>query len=79
MPPLPPTPRLAATAVIGGQVGALLGLIVVGTTLLAPLGTALLGALVGPAILVARQLSSQARLARDAKPPAAKTAAPAAR
>jgi hypothetical protein len=51
---LPPTSRLVAVAVLSSQVGALLGLVFVGGTLFAPLGVALLFALVGPVSLVGK-------------------------
>ena len=63
-------PRDIAAILIGLQVGLVIGLFAVGTTLLAPFGVALLGAGAGFAIrrgrlgLIRRALRSQLRAAR---------------
>lgn len=59
MTPLPPTSRLAAAALIGGQLGAVLGLIFVGGTLLAPLATLVLGGVLGPIVLIVRDRATE--------------------
>jgi hypothetical protein len=62
--------RDIAAVLIGLEVGLALGLIVFGTTLLAPMGMGILGAVVGLAIrrgrlqLIRRALRSQMRAAR---------------
>ncbi len=63
-------PRDIAAILIGLQVGLVVGLLVLGTTLLAPFGMALLGAAAGFGIrrarlgLIRRALRSQLRAAR---------------
>jgi hypothetical protein len=63
-------PRDIAAVLIGLQVGLLVGLLVLGTTLLAPFGMALVGAAAGFGIrrarlgLIRRALRSQLRAAR---------------
>jgi hypothetical protein len=62
--------RDIAATLIGLQVGLVVGLLAVGTTLLAPFGVALLGAVAGFALrrgrqgLIRRALRSQLRAAR---------------
>jgi hypothetical protein len=63
-------PRDIAAILIGLQVGLVIGLLAVGTTLLAPLGVGLLGAAAGFGVrrarleLIRRALRSQLRAAR---------------
>jgi len=63
-------PRDIAAILIGLQVGLVIGLLAVGTTLLAPMGVALVGAAAGFGVrrarleLIRRALRSQLRAAR---------------
>jgi hypothetical protein len=63
-------PRDVAATLIGLEIGLGIGLLAFGTTLLAPMGTAILGAVVGFAVrkgrlqLIRRALRAQLRAAR---------------